>query len=185
MQPPQDDIAIINTVLQGNAHAYATLVEKYQGYVFTLALRYVKERETAEELAQDVFVKAYRSLGDYKGSCKFSTWLYTIVHTTCLSHLRRHNIPTVFPGADGLLLLAGKPEQPAVEQKHRKAMVEHAIQQLPEADAEVITLYYLAEQSIEETGLITGLTPANVKVRLHRARQRLKEIMCRNNSYYV
>lgn len=185
MQPPPDDIAIINTVLQGNAHAYAALVNKYQGFVFTLALRYVKDRETAEEMAQDVFIKAYKCLADYRGTSKFSTWLYTIVHTTCLSHMRRQKTTTILPGDEGMHALAEQQDIPAIELKHRKAMVEHAIQQLPEADGEVITLFYMAEQSLEEIGVITGLTPGNVKVRLHRARQKLKEMMNRSNSYYL
>src|SRR5580700_8772213 len=84
-----DDFAIIQQVLQGQHAAYAVLVGRYQSYVFTLAMRYVNNRETAEELAQDVFVKAYRYLADFKGNSKFSTWLYTIVNSTCLSHLRK------------------------------------------------------------------------------------------------
>jgi len=76
-------------VLQGQQAAYATLVTRYEGYVFTIAMRFVNNREVAEELAQDAFVKAYRYLADFKGNSKFSTWLYTIVNTTCLSHLRK------------------------------------------------------------------------------------------------
>lgn len=185
MQPPPDDIAIINTVLQGNAHAYAALVNKYQGFVFTLALRYVKDRETAEEMAQDVFIKAYKCLADYRGNSKFSTWLYTIVHTVCLSHMRRQKTNTILPGDESMHALVEQQDMPAIDLKHKKAMVEYAIRQLPEADGEVITLFYMAEQSIEEIGVITGLTPGNVKVRLHRARQKLKEMMNRSNSYYL
>ena len=64
---------IISRVLQGDANAYASLVQQYQNFVFTIVLRYVKSREDAEEVAQDVFVKAYRSLADFKGTSKFST----------------------------------------------------------------------------------------------------------------
>src|ERR1700722_12870869 len=90
-----DDIAVIQMVLQGQQAAYATLVARYQQYVFTLVMRYVNNRELAEELSQDVFVKAYRYLADFKGNCKFSTWLYTIVNTTCLSHLRKKKDETI------------------------------------------------------------------------------------------
>ena len=92
-----DDIAVIQLILQGQQAAYATLVNRYQQYVFTLAMRFVNNRELAEELAQDVFVKAYKYLADFKGNCKFSTWLYTIVNTTCLSHLRKKFLRVVPP----------------------------------------------------------------------------------------
>jgi len=82
----QEDELIIQMVLQGRHSAYTILVNRYQAYVFTLVLRYINDRGLAEELAQDVFVKAYRSLADFKGNSKFSTWLYTIVSTTCISY---------------------------------------------------------------------------------------------------
>ena len=81
------DIELISTVLKGDQQAYALIVERYQSFVFTLVLRYIKSREDAEEVAQDIFVKAYRALADFKGASKFSTWLYTIVTTNCISFL--------------------------------------------------------------------------------------------------
>src|SRR5678809_257326 len=79
------DNEIISRVLKGEQNAYAELVNRYKAYVFTLTLRMIKSREDAEEVAQDVFIKAYRSLADFRGESKFSTWLYTIANTTsCL-----------------------------------------------------------------------------------------------------
>ena len=88
MQEHVQELEVIQQVLQGKKQAYAVLVDRYQHYVFTLVMRYVPQREEAEEVAQDVFVKAYRYLADFRGQCKFSTWLYTIVNTTCISYLR-------------------------------------------------------------------------------------------------
>ena len=85
------DTDLIALVLKGDQSAYAALVERYQNFVFTIVLRYVKSREDAEEVAQDVFVKAYRSLADFKGTSKFSTWLYTITTTSSISFLRKKN----------------------------------------------------------------------------------------------
>ena len=182
MPEQEDDIALIRMVLQGQQSAYATLVTRYQSFVFTIALRYVNNRELAEELAQDVFVKAYRYLADFKGNSKFSTWLYTIVNTTCLSHLRKKNTDALLPGDEQMHVLAdgdGIGEQPVnrLEQREQKQMLEQAIQHLPETDAAIISLFYLAEQSVEEIGIVVGLTPGNVKVRLFRARQKLKEVL--------
>src|SRR6187200_3783476 len=86
------DNEIISKVLKGEQNAYAELVSRYQNYVFTLILRMIKSREDAEEVAQDVFVKAYRSLADFRGESKFSTWLYTIANTTCITFLRKKKL---------------------------------------------------------------------------------------------
>lgn len=92
MHTETPDIDLIQLVLAGNQPVYAQLVEKYKNFVFTIVLRYVKGREDAEEVAQDVFIKAYRSLKDFKGASKFSTWLYTITTTTSLSFLRKKQL---------------------------------------------------------------------------------------------
>ena len=83
---------IIAQVLSGNQQAFAGLVTQYQNYVFTLVLRIIKSREDAEEVAQDIFIKAYRSLKDFRGDSKFSTWLYTIANTTSISFLRKKKL---------------------------------------------------------------------------------------------
>jgi len=180
MHDALDDIAIIQLVLQGQRTAYAVLVTRYQQYVYTLAMRHVNNRELAEELSQDVFLKAYRFLADYKGTGKFSTWLYTIVRTTCLSHLRKDQNAAILLAEDQILLLPNQQSANTIdrlEQQTQKQLLEVAIKQLPEVDAQIITLFYLAEQSVEEIGIILGLTASNIKVRLYRARQKLKEIL--------
>lgn len=178
MQQPHDDMLVIQQILQGHTHAYATLVDRYQPYVFTLVLRYVSDRGLAEELAQDVFIKAYRCLADFKGGSRFSTWLYTIVHTTCLSHLRKRGSNTVLLEQGQMPALAAD-EQPAdrLLQKTRQVVIEKAVALLAAEDAEIITLYYMAEQSLEEVGRVLGITAGNAKVKLHRARQKLRAVL--------
>ncbi len=175
-----DDIAVIQLVLQGQQSAYGTLVTRYEGYVFTLVMRYVNNREVAEELAQDVFVKAYKYLADFKGNSKFSTWLYTIVNTTCLSHLRKKKDSSVLLDEEKMIAISGATgHHPAdlLEQKSQKQLLATAIKQLPDLDAQILTLYYQADQSVEDIGTIVGLSASNVKVRLFRARQKLKEVL--------
>ena len=87
-----NDNELISQVLSGDQQAYAGLVNRYQNYVFTLALRFTKNREDAEEVSQDIFIKAYRALSDFRGASKFSTWLYTIVNTTCITFLRKKRL---------------------------------------------------------------------------------------------
>lgn len=176
-----NDNEIISKVLNGNSSAYAELVNRYQNYVFTLTLRMIKSREDAEEVAQDIFIKAYRSLASFRGDAKFSTWLYTIVNTTCITFLRKKKLEVhsldnekVFEAADSVDsgLRANQ-----VEQKSRSAMVSIAISLLSPDDAQVITLFYKAEQSLEEISKAMGIEVNAAKVRLHRARTRLKEKM--------
>jgi RNA polymerase sigma-70 factor (ECF subfamily) len=144
-------------------------------------LRYVKSREDAEEVAQDVFVKAYRALADFKGTSKFSTWLYTIATTTSISALRKKKLEVqsldnekVFETAEHI---DGGMKADTIEQKSRAVMVHQAIQLLSPDDAQVITLFYKGEQTLEEMAQVMGKEVNAVKVQLHRARTRLREKM--------
>jgi len=176
-----NDNEIISKVLAGDQQAYALLVDRYQQYVFTLTLRFLKTREDAEEVAQDVFIKVYRSLADFRGASKFSTWLYTIVNTTCITFLRKKKLEThsldlekVFEAADSI---DSGMRANLVEQKSRVAMVNQAIRLLSTEDAEILTLFYKGEQTLEEIATILTIAPNAAKVRLHRARTRLKDKM--------
>ena len=175
------DKEIIARILQGEPAHFAELVNRYQNYVFTLALRYIRNREDAEEVAGDIFLKAYRSLRHFRGESKFSTWLYTIVNTTCITFLKkkRHityalEDATIFERVNRLES-AYRSNQ--VEQKSGISMVTNAISLLNADDAVVIILFYKAEQSLEEISRILGLTTNAVKLRLHRSRIKLKKIM--------
>lgn len=173
------DSDIISKVLAGESNAFAELVKRYQNYVFTLALRFVHHREDAEEVAQDIFVKAYRSLADFRGTAKFSTWLYTIVYTTSVTFLRKKKLSTTSIDDEGTFLQLENTNSSfqanLIEQKSKNKSLNEAISMLSADDAQIITLFYKAEQSLEEIGTILGIESNNVKVRLHRARTRLKE----------
>lgn len=181
MHTKTPDNEIIQLVLQGHTNAYAELVERYQNFVFTIVLRYISSREDAEEVSQDIFVKAFRSLADFKGASKFSTWLYTITTTSCLTFLRKKKLEVhsldnekVFAAAEHL---DGGMSANLIEQKSRLTMVNEAIRMLSADDAQIITLFYKGEQTMEEIAQIMGKEPNAVKVQLHRARGRLKEKM--------
>jgi len=143
--------------------------------------RMLKNREDAEEISQDIFVKAYRALADFKGTSKFSTWLYTIVNNTCITFLRKKRLQTHSLDNEGVFEVADRQDSGLranlVEQKSKVAMVNNAINLLNTDDAEIITLFYKSEQSLEEIAQILGLETNTAKVRLHRARTRLKEKM--------
>ena len=181
MSTGPSDSEIISQVLKGDHNAYALLVERYKSYVFTLTFRFTKNREDAEEVSQDIFVKAYRSLADFKGTAKFSTWLYTIVNTTCITFLRKKRLDIRSLDDERTFEVADSQDSGfranLVEQKSRQNMVNQAIAMLNPDDAEIITLFYKSEQSLEEISQILGVEVNTAKVRLHRARTRLKDKM--------
>jgi RNA polymerase sigma factor (sigma-70 family) len=181
MQAETADIDIIHRVLRGDMQAFAGLVDRYRNLVYTIVLRYVKGREDAEEVAQDVFVKAYRSLADFKGESKFSTWLYTIATTSSLTWLRkkRHEVRSLDDEAtyDRAENIDGGLRADGIEQKSRVELVNRALQLVSAEDAQVLTLYYKGEQSIDEIAAVLGIEPNAAKVRLHRARTRLRDKM--------
>ncbi len=189
MQSKFSDIELIEQTLQGNQAAYADLVKRHQRFVFTLAMRFTKTREDAEEVAQDSFIKAYRSLHNFQEQSKFSTWLYSIVYTTAMTFLRKHRLDTSsIDDENNHLQLenqSGGFKNDMAENKSRSFYVNQAIEQLMPDDAMIITLFYKGEQSLEEIAVTLGIEPNNVKVKLFRARQRLKEKLERNLKHEV
>ncbi|MGN6180114.1 MAG: RNA polymerase sigma factor [Mucilaginibacter sp.] len=179
MQSKLSDIELIERTLAGDQAAYADLVKRHQRFVFTLALRFAKTREDAEEIAQDCFIKAYRSLGSFQRSSKFTTWLYTIVYTTSMTFLRKKRVDTDSIDDESTYIQlenqGGGYDANDVENKSRSYYLSQAISQLLPDDATIITLFYKGEQSLEEIGETMGIEPNTVKVKLFRARQRLKD----------
>ncbi|HYK75568.1 MAG TPA: sigma-70 family RNA polymerase sigma factor [Daejeonella sp.] len=189
MQHKLTDIELIAKVLSGESSAYAELVKRHQRFVFSLALKFSKNREDAEEIAQDCFVKAYRALHTFKQTSKFSTWLYSIVYTTAMTFLRKKRLDTqsIHDEESGIQLENHISDFRADEVEHKSKMVyvNKAISQLLPDDAAIITLFYQGEQSLEEIGKALGMEANTVKVKLHRARHRLKEKLERMLNFEV
>lgn len=172
----REDIQYINSVLEGDINAFSFLVERHKDFVYTMCLKIVRNPEDAEEIAQDVFLKAYRSLGSFRKESKFSTWLYRICYNTSISHTRkkRHEFSGVdehiienYSDEDVQPLLEGKPEEEKIK------MMEEAISRLPEEENLIITLFYKENQGVQELASITGLSQSNIKVKLYRIRKKL------------
>ncbi|POY39180.1 RNA polymerase subunit sigma [Solitalea longa] len=172
------DIELIEHALNGNQGAYVDLLNRHQRYAFTLALRFVKNREDAEEVAQDSFLKAFRSLASFQRTSKFTTWLYSIVYTSAMSKLRKGKLDTSSLDDDEHPIIvedaSGDDASSGIEFKVRGEYLKKAIDQLLPDDATIITLFYLHEQSLEEIATVINMPANTVKVKLHRARQRLR-----------
>jgi RNA polymerase sigma-70 factor (ECF subfamily) len=170
----------IKKATSGDVQAFAKLVESHQNLIFTLCMRMLKRREDAEEVAQDTFVRAYKSLKKFKGNSKFSTWLYTIAYRLCLNRLEKSGRqPNIAPleQKHHITPAQGKNSQELMEVKERRAIVQSHIQSLSSEDAALIGFYYFDEMSIKEIAKLTKMSPGNVKVRIHRSRKQLRERM--------
>jgi RNA polymerase sigma-70 factor (ECF subfamily) len=189
MQSKLSDIELITKTLAGNQSAYTDLVKRHQRFIFTLAMRFTKNREDAEEVAQDTFVKAYRLLNTFKQESKFSTWLYTIVYTSAMTSLRKKRLDTTsIDNEDTHIQIKNTStgyDVNSAENRSRSFHLNQAIEQLSTDDATIITLFYKGEQSIEEIAQVLSVEANTVKVKLFRARQRLKEKLERNLKHEV
>jgi RNA polymerase sigma factor (sigma-70 family) len=189
MQSKLSDIELIQKTLAGDQSAYARLVKRHQRFVFTLAMRFTKNREDAEEVAQDCFIKAYRSLSSFKQESKFSTWLYSIVYTTAMTSLRKKRLDmSSIDDEDTHIQIANVSSEydaNSAENRSRSFYLNQAIEQLSPDDTAIITLFYKGEQSLEEIAQTLDIEANSVKVKLFRARQRLKEKLEHNLKHEV
>ena len=172
----ETDIFYLQQILLGNARAYAFLVEKHKEMVFSIALKILHNREDAEEVAQDAFVKAYQSLSGFKNEAKFSTWLYRIVYNSAISKVRKKKLE-LSPLDDTTINNYSEDSVDSnfflVEEPDQFELLQKALQSLPEDENVIVSLFYQNDNSIEDISAITGLTVANVKVKLHRIRKKL------------
>ncbi|MBC8490229.1 MAG: RNA polymerase sigma factor [Bacteroidetes bacterium] len=176
----QSDSLYIDKVLEGDVSAYSMIVDKHKDLVFTVALRIVRNREDAEEIVQDTFLKVYQSLKSFKKESKFSTWLYRIVYNTAISKTRKRQLETTdleYEIIENYTLDNIKEDVSRLEYDEQKILINKVIEKLSPEESTLINLFYLKEYSTEEISEIMNLSKANVKVKLHRIRKRLyKEV---------
>jgi RNA polymerase sigma factor (sigma-70 family) len=176
----ENDIHYINLIIEGNSNTFSILVDRYKDLVFSLALKMVKNREEAEEVAQDTFIKVFKSLNQFKGDSKFSTWIYKVTYNTCLDRLKKHKRHQPIVSIDEFnsnQIKSLDNALDAMENDERAQAIQDCIKILPSDEAFLLTLFYFDEQSIDEIAKIMGLTPNNVKVKLFRSRKKLTTIL--------
>ncbi len=175
-----NDQLCIHKVINGDTNAFSFLVEKYKDMVFSLAIKVTKNREEAEEVSQDSFIKAFKSLKSFKGDAKFSTWLYKIAYNNCMDRVkknaRRYNTDTIDEVVENKIQATENTMQ-TIERKERAELMNECLQELPEDERSIVWLFYYKELSLNEIIEITSLSQANLKVKLHRARKKLLSIV--------
>lgn len=172
----------IGRVIAGDKEAFGGLVEAHKDLVYTVCLRMLTSEADAEEAAQDVFVKAFRSIGSFQEKAKFSTWLYRIAYNHCISVIRKKvkMIDLVDDIPEGEIDEGEMNGLESISAKERSKYLKMAIESLAETDGVVVTLFYYDEMSLDEIAEITGLTNSNVRIKLHRSRKKMYQVICEN-----
>lgn len=185
-----NELELIQLLREGNEQAFKTLVDTYQDLVFNTALGIVQNAADAEDVAQEVFIKVYRSVQTFKGESKISTWLYRITVSTALDLLRSKKSKKRF---SFLQRLFGDNNEPlleipdfyhpgvALDQKENAARLFKAIERLPENQKVAFTLHKLEDLSYQEISDVMHISVSAVESLMHRAKQNLKKNLEKEN----
>jgi RNA polymerase sigma factor (sigma-70 family) len=177
------DAELVELVLAGDQDAFSVLVERYKDAVQNLAYRMLSNATEAEDVTQEVFVRAYTQLATYKPVHKFSTWLLSIASHLAIDQLRRRRFLALpledVPFLEWITDLGAGPEQSAL-QGEQQDEIQAYLRRLPSKYRAVIVLRYWYDFSYEEIAAALQLTPPLVKARLHRARELLARYMKEN-----
>lgn len=179
---PEQEMHCVRRVLNGDVNAFEQLMHAHEKTVYNLALRSLGNPQDAEDVTQEAFLKAYRSLSSFRGDSKFSVWLYRIVSNLCLDLLRARQRRPVQSltveddeGEVGELEIPDEHFSPEklLDRKLTREAVQRGLASLPDDARQILLLRELRGLSYEEIGDVLGLEPGTVKSRIFRARKRL------------
>lgn len=165
------DLLYIYKIKQGDITVFSELIEKYKDMAYNIAFQITRNREDAEEVAQDSFVKVYQSINKFNNDSKFSTWLYSIVYNTAISKTRKKKLMTVYIDNQYHSIEDTQDSLNCLKTSEQKKYIELALDRLNADDRAIVSLYYIEEKSITEIAEITGIKMSNVKVKLFRSRK--------------
>lgn len=176
----KDELYCITRILDGETEYFSVLLERYSRPLYSLIVQIVGCPEDAEEILQDVFMKAFRSLGNYKKASKLSTWLYRIAYNAAISSIRKKKQEFFYIEES---MINNVPDERADEvitptdDEEQMIRLSEAIDKLSGEEKALITLFYYEEKSMEEVGEVLKISVNNVKVRLHRMRKKIYILM--------
>ena len=178
------DKELIAEVLEGNPESFEPLVVKYQPRVFAIARRYARREDEVEDIVQTVFMKAYSKLSSYRGDAPFEHWLMRTATFTCYDFLRKHQRNREWNATDlsteeneWLENVGEDTTEKEANQSAAKALVDRLLESLKPDDRMIITVLDLEQKSVKEIAKLTDFTESNVKVRAHRARDKMKKTL--------
>ncbi len=173
----EEELTLIKRIIDGEESLFNRFVIEYSPRVLSVVRGVLNNREDAEEIAQDVFVKAYFSLKSFRGDCSFSTWLYRIAYNMAISKIRQKKSSFIqidnLPIPDDRISASEK----VSEQEDLQKQLNILLEELLPSDRFMILSFYMHQKSIAEIAEITGMSESNVKVRLHRIKKRMGLIL--------
>ena len=171
----KEEAHIIKEILNGKTEQYEYFLDRYGQQVFVLVDRIVSCQEDAEELTQDVFLKAFQQLSSFKAESTFSTWIYRIATNIAISAVRKKRNDVLRLDDSVFANLSDTQVDAELEDESEEQMerLQQAMNQLEADERALITLYYLEERPLAEVAFILGMTEGNAKVKLHRIRKKL------------
>lgn len=176
----QEYTDVVQAVLAGQKGRFAEIIDDHKSLVYSILLRMTNDHEEANDLAQEVFVKVYRQLKQFKGKSKLSTWIYKITYFHGLSHLRKQKRwvgEEYYADAE-----SDDDVENDIAQDEMKGHVSECINQLKPIERTAITLFYLDELSVKDVSEIMNISESYVKVTVHRAKKNLKGLI--KKEYY-
>ncbi|HEY1165731.1 MAG TPA: sigma-70 family RNA polymerase sigma factor [Chitinophaga sp.] len=173
------DQELADCVLRGDQEAFRIIVERTEKLVLHIISGMISSREDREDLAQDVYLKAFRSLSGFRYEAKLSTWIARITYNACVNHLRKKRLPLVYTADDQL---DGTPEVSGdplalLSEREISIILRRAVASLSPLNSTLIALFHQAGLSISEIAHVTGLPEGTVKSYLYRARKQLQQYL--------
>lgn len=168
------DSELVKKAQKGNVDAFSELVRRHQHRVYNLAYRYMREASRAEDMAQEAFLKGFRLLKGFRGDCSFSTWMYKVTGSVCLTELnkrKKRGEVELTPVHEGAY------ESTSAEDNDQAEIVRRCVGRLSDKYATIITLYYLDELSYDEIAQIMDIPIGTLKTWMFRARKELRTIV--------
>ncbi len=187
MQRMHDESSFIQLMRERDPGGLKGIMEIYKDYVYTLLHSMLRSSVDAEEAAQDTFIKVFRSIAQFNGSSKFSTWLYRIAYRTGLDYLKkRRRFESIDAAAISEKYIAIDAEGlKSIQNAELTNYLHEALNKLKPEDAAIVRLFYLKELSLREIADVTTMSESNIKVRLFRARKTLRKITKENIHKYT
>ncbi len=171
-----EDIALVRRSQSGDRDAFSELVRRHQHLVYNVSYRFMRDAAQAEDMAQEAFLKAYRLLSGFRGDCSFTTWMYRVTSSVCLTELsrrkRRGEVEMPQETGDNLATTEAVPEETDLKEQIRRCVT-----YLSDRYATIITLYYLNGSSYDEIAQVMDVPLGTLKTWMFRARKQLRRIV--------
>lgn len=179
MEHEISDNLLVEKIKAGDMGCFETLVERHKDFAFTIADRILNNREDAEEIAHDAFVKLLTALNQFKNESKFTTWFYRIVMNMAISRTRKKKLPTevIDDHHEASSTHASFEEFGGLKTEERSYYLNLALSKLKDEARLLLTLFYLKELDMQEIAALTGIDKNNLKVKIFRARKKLAETL--------